>query len=124
MTNQFEFSIPSVSGDPIVFNLGVGDVLYLLGANGTGKSSLVSRLFGQHLNSAKRISAHRQTWFQSNTLDMPPRNRQELESNIRSQDAQRVQTHARIVRLKKPFQGGFADVKSFCQNQHFLLDGT
>lgn len=88
MTKQFQFNIPSVSGDPTVFSLGIGDVLYLLGANGTGKSSLVSRLFGQHRNDAKRISAHRQTWFESNTLDMTPRNRQEIENTARSQDAQ------------------------------------
>ncbi len=88
MTNQFQFNIPSVSGETIVFGLGVGDVLYLLGANGTGKSSLVSQLFGQYRNNTKRISAHRQTWFESNTLDMTPRNRQDLENNARSQDAQ------------------------------------
>lgn len=88
MTNQFQFNITSVSGEPIVFSLGVGDVLYLLGANGTGKSSLVYRLFGHYQNNAKRISAHRQTWFASNTLDITPRNRQDLEDNARSQDAQ------------------------------------
>ncbi len=88
MTNQFQFDIPSISGDPLTLSLNVGDVLYLLGANGTGKSSLVSRLFNQHQNAAKRISAHRQTWFESNTLDMTPRSRQDLENNVRSQDAQ------------------------------------
>lgn len=93
MTNQFQVNIPSVSGDSIVFSLGVGDVLYLLGANGTGKSSLVSQLFGQFRNNAKRISAHRQTWFESNTLDMTPRNRQDLETNVRSQDAQPEARH-------------------------------
>lgn len=88
MANQFQFNIPSVSDGPTVFNLGIGDVLFLLGANGTGKSSLVSRLFSQYANNAKRISAHRQTWFESNTLDMSPRNRQDLANNVRSQDAQ------------------------------------
>lgn len=88
MPNQFQFNIPSVSENPVVFSLGIGDVLYLLGANGTGKSSLVSRLFAQHQNDAKRISAHRQTWFESNTLDMTPRNRQDIENNVRAQDSQ------------------------------------
>src|SRR5689334_13229194 len=88
MTKPFQFSIPSVSGNPIVFGLNVGDVLYILGANGTGKSSLVSRLFSGNQRNAKRISAHRQTWFESNTLDMTPRNRQDLENSVRSQDAQ------------------------------------
>lgn len=70
------------------FGLNAGDTLYLLGANGTGKSSLVSRFSSQHQNQARRISAHRQTWFESNTLDMTPKNRQDLESNVRTQDAQ------------------------------------
>lgn len=88
MTIPFQFNIPSIAGDPIDFSLGVGDVLYVLGANGTGKSSLVSRLFSPHKSNAKRISAHRQTWFESNTLNMTPHNRQQLEANVRSQDAQ------------------------------------
>lgn len=88
MSTQFQCNVPLISGNPLVFNLGVGDVLYLLGANGSGKSSLVSRLFSQHQIHAKRISAHRQTWFESNTLDMTPRSRQDIENNVRSQDAQ------------------------------------
>jgi ABC-type ATPase involved in cell division len=85
---MFQISIPNADGSATNLSLGVGCVLYLLGANGTGKSSLVSRLFTQHQANAKRISAHRQTWFESNTLDLTPRNRQDLETNFRSQDAQ------------------------------------
>lgn len=88
MTNQFEFQIPRTNESDLTFVLGPGDVLYMLGANGTGKSSLVSRLFSAHQAKAKRISAHRQTWFRTNTLDMTPQNRDSLEGNIRSQDAQ------------------------------------
>ncbi len=90
--NQFQFKIPSSSSGQVDLSLGVGEVLYLLGANGAGKSSLVSRLFSQHQNNAKRISAHRQTWFESNTLAMTPLNREQLENQARSQD---VQPHAR-----------------------------
>lgn len=88
MTNQFSFEVPGASGSPITFSLGVGDVLYVLGANGAGKSSLVSRLFNQEHARARRISAHRQTWFESNTLDMTPRNRQDVENSVRAHDAQ------------------------------------
>lgn len=88
MTNRFQLIIPTVSGNPIELSLSGGEVLYLLGANGAGKSSLVSRLFSENQARAKRISAHRQTWFESNTLDMTARNRQELENNVRTQDAQ------------------------------------
>lgn len=92
MTNQFQFKIPRGADGDLAFSLGLGDVLYLLGANGSGKSSLVSRLFNAHQASAKRISAHRQTWFQSNSLDMTPLTRENLEQNLRSHDARE---HAR-----------------------------
>ncbi|HRO49047.1 MAG TPA: AAA family ATPase [Hyphomicrobium sp.] len=88
MTNQFEFQVPTTDGQTLPFSLNPGDTLYLLGANGTGKSSLVSRFANQHQNLVRRISAHRQTWFESNTLDMTPKSRQDLENNVRSQDAQ------------------------------------
>jgi ABC-type cobalamin/Fe3+-siderophores transport system ATPase subunit len=87
-----QFNIPRGADGDLSFILSMGDVLYLLGANGTGKSGLISRLFNAHQASAKRISAHRQTWFQSNSLDMSPMSRENLERTIRSQDAQE---HAR-----------------------------
>jgi ABC-type lipoprotein export system ATPase subunit len=86
MPNQFQLSIPG-DGSSTNLTLEIGEILYVLGANGTGKSSLVSRLFATNQQYAKRISAHRQTWFESNTLDMTPRNRQDVENNFRSQDS-------------------------------------
>jgi ABC-type cobalamin/Fe3+-siderophores transport system ATPase subunit len=88
MTNSFQFTIPRGSEDALTFTLGLGEILYIVGANGVGKSSLVSRLFNTHQNLAKRISAHRQMWFQSNSLDMTPQARESLETNIRSYDSQ------------------------------------
>lgn len=88
MPNQFQLSIPTGGGQSADFTLEIGKILYLLGANGTGKSSLVTCLFGANQQHAKRISAHRQTWFEFNTLDMTPRNRQDVENNFRSQDLQ------------------------------------
>ncbi len=92
MTNQFSFDVPRGPDPNLKFTLGPGDIMYMLGANGTGKSSLVSWLFKRHQARAKRIAAHRQTWFESNSLDMTPRGRQELEVSFRSRDAQ---PHAR-----------------------------
>ena len=88
MPNQFQLSILTAGGGSTDFTLELGKILYLLGANGTGKSSLVTRLFSINHQHAKRISAHRQTWFESNTLDMTPRSRQDVENNFRSQDSQ------------------------------------
>jgi ABC-type cobalamin/Fe3+-siderophores transport system ATPase subunit len=92
MPNQFQLNVPTGDGSPINFTLEIGKILYVLGANGTGKSSLVSLLFTANQQYAKRISAHRQTWFESNTLDMTPRNREEVGNAFQSQDAQ---VHAR-----------------------------
>lgn len=88
MPSEFKFSIPARNASPVNITLNVGESLYILGANGTGKSSLVSRLFNENQVHAKRISAHRQTWFESNTLDMTPHKREELENQLRSFDTQ------------------------------------
>lgn len=85
---MFQFSIPNILGDPILCSLSAGDILYILGANGSGKSSLVSRLFNEHPQNSKRISAHRQTWFESNALNITPHHRQELENSVRYQETQ------------------------------------
>ena len=65
-----------------------GEALFVVGANGTGKSSLMQRFFTQHRNNAKRISAHRQTWFTSNTLDFTPATRKRAGVNLENDDAQ------------------------------------
>lgn len=86
MPEVFDIQFPTETGNSINYPLKVGEVLFILGANGAGKSSLVSHIFRRHYQHAKRISAHRQTWFPSNTLDMTPSSRDQIENNIRSQD--------------------------------------
>ena len=87
MPDRFALTIPTVDGN-LEHALEAGDILFVLGANGSGKSTLITRLFNSHVASAKRISAHRPTWFASNTLDLTPHGREQLESNIKSQDQQ------------------------------------
>ena len=88
MPDQFTINIPIAQGRYTKLSLKAGDVLYLLGANGTGKSSLVSHLYADNQSHSKRISAHRQTWLDSNTLNLTPQSRQQVESNFRGMDAQ------------------------------------
>jgi putative ribosome biogenesis GTPase RsgA len=57
MPSQFEFSVPITGGIPQTFHVATGEVLYLLGANGAGKSSLVARIFHQNQTATKRIAA-------------------------------------------------------------------
>ena len=73
---------PTPSGDQLTIPLEVGQQLYVVGANGTGKSALfqhwVSSVNGPRI---KRIAAHRQTWFESGNLDFTPRSRKQFEQN-------------------------------------------
>lgn len=83
-----KLTIPRPSGDPLTISVEVGQQLYVVGANGTGKSALfqhwVTSVGGPNV---KRIAAHRQTWFESGNLDFTARRRRDFETNVRSWDS-------------------------------------
>ena len=81
-----EFTFSDTKGGSRKISVNNGETLFVVGANGSGKSSLMQRFFTQHKNNAKRISAHRQTWFDSNTLDFTPTSRKQTEQDLRSVD--------------------------------------
>ncbi|PSB37446.1 hypothetical protein C7B69_03670 [filamentous cyanobacterium Phorm 46] len=85
---SFDFNIPRSTGEPLNLTINVGQNLFIIGANGTGKSSLMHHLYMLHYshNNVRRISAHRQTWFSSNTMDLSSQQKREYETNIRSVD--------------------------------------
>ncbi|WP_086763725.1 ATP-binding cassette domain-containing protein [Nostoc sp. 106C] len=66
----FDLTIPRSAGEPLNLTVSVGENLFILGANGTGKSSLMQRLYTPHHANARWISAHRQNWFSSNAMDL------------------------------------------------------
>ena len=84
-----ELTIPNTSGDPLPLSIEVGEQLYVVGANGAGKSALfqhwITSVGGPNV---KRIAAHRQTWFTSGNLDFTARSRRDFETNVRSWDKQ------------------------------------
>ncbi|MEH2078530.1 MAG: AAA family ATPase [Nostoc sp.] len=82
----FDLTIPRSAGEPLNLTVSVGEKLFILGANGTGKSSLMQQLYTPHYANARRISAHRQNWFSSNAMDLSPKQKQDYESNMRSGD--------------------------------------
>ena len=82
------FVFPDTSGVQQEIRISEGHTLFIVGANGSGKSSLLQRLFTQHRNNATRISAHRQTWFTSNTLDFTPTSRKQTGINLQNADVQ------------------------------------
>jgi ABC-type cobalamin/Fe3+-siderophores transport system ATPase subunit len=93
MPNAFDLKFPLNDGTDFQHALNTSEILFLLGANGTGKSTLITRFYSANSGNAKRISAHRQTWFSSNSLDMTPSTRISMEENIRSQDRQERSRH-------------------------------
>jgi ABC-type cobalamin/Fe3+-siderophores transport system ATPase subunit len=84
----FNLSVPRDSGAALDLTIEAGEVILLLGANGTGKSSLMHRFYSTHRSHARRITAHRQTWFESNAITLSPQQRQQTENNIQAHDSQ------------------------------------
>ena len=84
----FNFSIPATNGQPLQFSLEAGEILFVLGANGTGKSSLMQRLNRDHHQQARWISAHRQSWFSTDMPNMSAEAKRQTEQQIRQQDTQ------------------------------------
>ena len=89
---SFDLNIPRTTGEPLNLTINVGDKVFIMGANGTGKSSLMQHLYmslhyyGQTNNNVRRISAHRQTWFSSTTMDLSSQQKRNFENNMRSGD--------------------------------------
>lgn len=82
----FDLTIPRSVGEPINLTVDLGEHLFILGANGTGKSSLMQQLYIPYQANARRILAHRQNWFSSNSMSLSPQQKREFESNIRGTD--------------------------------------
>jgi ABC-type ATPase involved in cell division len=80
--------IPRIGGEELVVSMAAGRTAFVVGANGAGKSSLMQSIFANNQAIAKRISAHRQTWFQSNTLELTAAGKRQTERSMASHDAQ------------------------------------
>ena len=76
----FVLEIPKISDNPLKLTLFPGDRLFVVGANGSGKSALIQHLVSSNPNEKiRRISAHRQTWFQSESLDITAQGRRQFD---------------------------------------------
>ena len=74
------WDIPQTSGQALPISLEAGDRLFMVGANGSGKSALIQQLVSSNPNmTIRRISAHRQTWFESGSIDLTPRSRKDFD---------------------------------------------
>ncbi len=82
----FNLSVQTATDAALTLDLAPGQTLFVLGANGTGKSSLLQRFAATARGNSRRISASRQTWFQSSTIEFTPAQKQSYEQVARSWD--------------------------------------
>ena len=82
----FKLTFPSPDNGNHQLELEAGEMLFVLGANGTGKSSLMFHFSNQHRDRVRKISAHRQTWMNSDALDMTPSTKVQTEKHIQNDD--------------------------------------
>ena len=81
----FSFSVPPTRDTNVLsVTLHAGDMLFVVGANGTGKSSLMHRLYRDNFEAAVRITAHRRTWLSSSVVDVTAHQKQQNESQMRN----------------------------------------
>ena len=78
---KINWKIPKISEDSINLSLEKGDRLFIVGANGSGKSALIQQFVSEHprQNWIKRITAHRQTWFETGGISITSASREQQE---------------------------------------------
>lgn len=80
-------SIPTADG-PIDIKLSEDqNKLFVLGANGTGKSALLHHIHQQHPDLAHKVAAYRQTFFASGNLDLSSRGYRRITDYLRHWDS-------------------------------------
>ena len=82
-----KWDIPRIGSEPLPISLESGDRLFVIGANGSGKSALIQHLVSEHQGSnVRRISAHRQTWLDSGNLNLTPLGRRQFEEHTTNRE--------------------------------------
>jgi ABC-type cobalamin/Fe3+-siderophores transport system ATPase subunit len=86
---SFSLSIPTGKPTgPLGLMVSAGQMLFILGANGTGKSSLMQAFASASHDKTRRITAHRQTWFRSGSPEFTGKQRADYERNLPDYDRQ------------------------------------
>ncbi|PDS22311.1 AAA family ATPase [Flavobacterium branchiophilum] len=105
--NKYKFTVQTSNNGTLDIPLKEGNALFVLGANGVGKSTLMHKLSEQNFNHTKRILAHRQTWFHSNSMDMTASSKKQTENQIKNTD-RKVQS-----RWKDDYSGARSSISIF-----------
>lgn len=78
--------MPRADGEIDSISISSGDVLFVLGANGTGKSSLLQHIYRENFENARRIAAHRQTWLMTGNQTLSPDQKRRIQSTVLNND--------------------------------------
>ena len=79
--------IPHTTGESIAVLVELGQPLFIVGSNGSGKSALLQHLASEHYpGSILRVLAHRQTWMDDSAIALTPSSRQREDDQIRNWD--------------------------------------
>lgn len=85
---NFTLSIPSENSNVSRIDLAEGEILFILGANGTGKSSLMQKFAQQNHRQMRKLAAHRHNLLSTNQVDLTPAAKVQVETNIIGEDSQ------------------------------------
>ena len=85
-----DLNIPRISGEQLSVPLKFGEQIFVVGANGSGKSALLHNLASLQENRPriKWITAHRQTWLNSGNITLTPHRRREVDRDFQHYDSQ------------------------------------
>jgi ABC-type cobalamin/Fe3+-siderophores transport system ATPase subunit len=84
---SFSFTVDRDGEQTKHFEITAGQTIFLVGPNGSGKSSLMQRIYQMNMEKAVRITAHRQTWIDIDTIDMTPTRSKTVKQSILSHDS-------------------------------------
>ncbi len=80
--------IPLTEGGNKNIEIKNSDRLFIVGANGTGKSALIQHGLERLGKPIRRMSAHRQNWMVSSHIELNSRSRREMETRLHQRDVQ------------------------------------
>ena len=90
MVMECEIPLSGADGETLSIRLGDNDRIFIVGANGTGKSALIQLLAATgDPRQVRWIAAHRQTWFHSNEINLTATGRRKADRNIVNTDRER-----------------------------------